>query len=105
MMKIDNEKEIFLRSFKKLENQIEVLPVSETQIQRLKSLLSGIQKTAKNLALYDPLTHAMNTRAGEWLFRKSRSKGWQRLTYTIFGRQIRSNVLTGWIQKLIRLEE
>ena len=37
MIKTDNEKEIFLRSFKELENQIQVLPVSETQIQRLKS--------------------------------------------------------------------
>jgi hypothetical protein len=51
MIKAENEKEIFLRSFKELENQIQVLPVSETQIQRLKSLLSGIQKTAENLAL------------------------------------------------------
>ena len=74
-MKTDNEKEIFLRSFKKLENQIQILPVSETQIQRMKSLLSGIQKTAKNLALYDPLTHALNTRAGEWLISKEQIKG------------------------------
>ncbi len=75
MIKADNEKEIFLRSFKKLENQIQALPVSETQIQRIKSLLSGIQKTAKNLALYDPLTHALNTRAGEWLIPKEQIKG------------------------------
>ena len=70
MIKTDNEKEIFLRSFKKLENQIQVLPVSETQIQRLKSQLSGIQKTAENLALYDPLTHALNMRAAEWFIPK-----------------------------------
>jgi GGDEF domain-containing protein len=75
MIKADNEKEIFLRSFKKLENQIQDLPVSETQIQRLNSLLSGIQKTAENLALYDPLTHALNTRAGEWLISKEQIKG------------------------------
>ncbi|MGZ9167126.1 MAG: hypothetical protein ACXW4U_18300, partial [Anaerolineales bacterium] len=75
MIKIDHEKEIFLRSFKELENQIQVLPVSETQIQRLKSMLSGIQKTAENLALYDPLTHALNTRAGEWLVPKDQIKG------------------------------
>jgi GGDEF domain-containing protein len=75
MIKADNEKEIFLRSFKKLENQIQDLPVSETQIQRLNSLLSGIQKTAENLALYDPLTHALNTRAGEWLIPKEQIKG------------------------------
>ena len=64
---MDNEKEIFLRSFKDLENQFQVLPIAESQIQRLKGLLSGIQKTAENLALYDPITHALNTRAGEWL--------------------------------------
>jgi GGDEF domain-containing protein/2'-5' RNA ligase len=75
MIKLDNEKEIFLRSFKELENQIQVLPISEAQIQRLKSLLSGIQKTAENLALYDPLTHALNTRAGEWLVPKNQIKG------------------------------
>jgi GGDEF domain-containing protein/2'-5' RNA ligase len=75
MIKADNEKEIFLRSFRKLENQIQALPVSETQIQRITSLLSGIQKTAKNLALYDPLTHALNARAGEWLIPKEQIKG------------------------------
>jgi GGDEF domain-containing protein len=75
MIKADHEKEIFLRSFKKLENQIQGLPVSDTQIQRLNSLLSGIQKTAENLALYDPLTHALNTRAGEWLIPKEQIKG------------------------------
>jgi GGDEF domain-containing protein len=75
MIKADNEKEIFLRSFKKLENHVQILPVSETQIQRLKSLLSGIQKTAENLALYDPLTHALNTRAGEWLIPKDQITG------------------------------
>ena len=64
---MDNEKEIFLRSFRELENQFQALPVAESQIQRLKGLLSGIQKTAANLALYDPITHALNTRAGEWL--------------------------------------
>ena len=79
MIKIDHEKEIFLRSFKELENQIQVLPVSETQIQRLKSMLSGIQKTAENLALYDPLTHALNTRAGEWLVPKNQIKGMAKL--------------------------
>ena len=64
---MDNEKEIFLRSFKELDSQFQGLPVSESQVQQLMGLLSGIQKTAENLALYDPLTHALNTRAGEWL--------------------------------------
>lgn len=75
MIKTDHEKEIFLRSFKELENQIQILPVSDTQIQRLQGLLSGIQKTAENLALYDPLTHALNTRAGEWLVPSDQIKG------------------------------
>ena len=73
--KIDHEKEIFLHSFKELENQIQVFPVSETQIQRLNSMLSGIQKTAENLALYDPLTHALNTRAGDWLVPRDQIQG------------------------------
>jgi GGDEF domain-containing protein len=64
---MDNELEVFLRSFKELENQFQILPVSENQILRLNDLLSGIQKTAENLALYDPITHALNTRAGKWL--------------------------------------
>ncbi len=75
MITTDNEKEVFLRSFKELESQIQVLPVSETQVKRLKSLLSGIQKTAENLALYDPLTHALNSRAGEWLVPSDQIKG------------------------------
>jgi GGDEF domain-containing protein len=72
---MDNEKEIFLRSFKDLENQFQVLPVAETQRQRLKGLLSGTQKIAENLALYDPLTHALNARAGEWLVPNEHIKG------------------------------
>jgi GGDEF domain-containing protein len=72
---MDNEKEIFLRAFKELENQFQVLPVSETHIQRLKGLLSGTQKIAENLALYDPLTHALNARAGEWLVPYEQIKG------------------------------
>lgn len=75
MIKNDHEKEIFLRSFKELENQIQILPISEMQLQRLRSMLTGIQKTAENLALYDPLTHALNTRAGEWLIPKDQIKG------------------------------
>src|SRR5262245_2961709 len=64
---MNHEKEIFLRSFRELENQFQLLPVAENQIQRMKGLLSGTQKMAENLALYDPLTHALNARAGEWL--------------------------------------
>ena len=72
---MDNEKEIFLRSFKELENQFQILPVLETQIQRLRGLLSGTQKIAENLALYDPLTHALNARAGKWLVPYEQIKG------------------------------
>ena len=64
---MDNEKEIFLRSFKELDSQFQGLPVTESHIQQLQSSLSGIQRAAETLALYDPLTHALNTRAGEWL--------------------------------------
>jgi len=72
---MENEKEIFLRSFKELENQFQLLPVFETQIQRLRGLLSGSQKIAENLALYDPLTHALNARASEWLIPYDQIKG------------------------------
>lgn len=72
---MDSEKEIFLRSFKELENRFQTLPIAESQIQRLKALLSGIQKTAENLALYDPITHALNTRAGQWLVPNEYIKG------------------------------
>jgi GGDEF domain-containing protein/2'-5' RNA ligase len=72
---MDNEKEVFLRSFRELENRFQALPVSEAQIERLKKLLSGTQKTAKTLALYDPLTHALNTRAEEWLVPRDQIKG------------------------------
>lgn len=72
---MDNEKEVFLGSFKDLENQFQALPINESQLQRLKTLLSGIQKIAEDLALYDPLTHALNTRAGEWLVPYEHIKG------------------------------
>jgi GGDEF domain-containing protein/2'-5' RNA ligase len=72
---MNHEKEIFLRSFRELENQFQILPVSETQIQRMRGLLSGTQKMAENLALYDPLTHALNARAGEWLVPNEHTKG------------------------------
>ena len=64
---MENEKEIFLRSFKDLEDQFQVLTLAESQTQQLRDLLSGIQRTAETLALYDPITHAFNARAREWL--------------------------------------
>lgn len=66
-MTMDNEQKIFLQAFKELENLFQALPITESQIQELKGILSGILKNAKNLALYDPVTHALNTRAGKWI--------------------------------------
>ena len=64
---MDNEQKIFLQAFKELETLFEALPIHEAQRQPLKSILSGILKNAKNLALYDPITHALNSRAEKWL--------------------------------------
>lgn len=64
---MDNEQKIFLQAFTELETLFEALPIDETQRQPLKSILSGILKNAKNLALYDPITHALNARAAKWL--------------------------------------
>jgi len=72
---MDNELKIFLQAFKELENLFQALPITETQIQQLKSFLSNTQKNAKNLALYDSLTHALNTRAGKWLIPNDQIKG------------------------------
>ena len=72
---MDNEKEVFRRSFTDLENQFQTLPIPETQVQRLRGLLSGTQKMAENLALYDPLTHALNTRAEAWMVPNDQIKG------------------------------
>ena len=64
---MDNELKIFLQSFKELENLFQALPISEARTQSLTGVLSGIQKDAESLALYDSITHALNTRAGKWL--------------------------------------
>ena len=72
---MDHELESFLLAFKELENQFQRLPIAESQTQRLKDHLSGIQKLAENLALYDPITHALNTRAGQWLVPNEHIKG------------------------------
>ena len=64
---MDNELKIFLQSFKELENLFRVLPITEAQFEKLRGILSGIQKNAKHLALYDAITHALNARAGKWL--------------------------------------
>lgn len=72
---MDNELKIFLQSFKELENLFQALPISETQNQQLKGLISGIQKNAEYLALYDSITHALNARAGKWLVPTEQIKG------------------------------
>jgi 2'-5' RNA ligase len=72
---MDNELKIFLQSFKELENLFQALPITETQTQQLKGHVSGILKNAKNLALYDSLTHALNARAGKWLIPDNYIKG------------------------------
>jgi GGDEF domain-containing protein len=64
---MDNELKIFLQSFKELENLFRALPITNEQFLKLKGLLGGILDNAKNLALYDSITHAFNARAGKWL--------------------------------------
>ena len=75
MIKMDNELKIFLQSFKELENLFQALPITESQVQELKHHISGILKNAKNLALYDTITHALNARAGKWLIPLEQIKG------------------------------
>ena len=72
---MDSELKIFLQAFKELENLFQVLPIPEDKIQALKGRLSSILKTAKNLALYDSITHALNARAGKWLIPVEQIKG------------------------------
>src|SRR5512133_483938 len=64
---MDNELKIFLQSFKELENLFQALPITAEQFQKLKGILLGTLENAKNLALYDSITHALNSRAGKWL--------------------------------------
>lgn len=65
-LQMDHELKIFLQSFRELENLFQALPIIEPQVQHLKVILSGIQRNAQNLALYDTITHALNARAGKW---------------------------------------
>lgn len=66
-MKMDYELKVFLQSFKELENLFRALPITEKQFDRLAGILTGVQQNAKHLALYDSITHALNSRAGKWL--------------------------------------
>jgi 2'-5' RNA ligase len=72
---MDNELKIFLQSFKELENLFRALPITDTQFQKLQGLLAEILEDAKNLALYDSITHALNTRAEKWLVPKEQITG------------------------------
>ena len=72
---MDNELKIFLQTFKELEILFQALPITDAQFQKLKGTLSGILKNAKNLALYDSITHALNARAGKWLIPDDQVKG------------------------------
>jgi GGDEF domain-containing protein/2'-5' RNA ligase len=74
-IKMDNELKIFLQSFKELENLFQALPITNTQVQQLKGILSGIQKNAEGLALFDSITHALNARAGKWFLFNQQLKG------------------------------
>ena len=72
---MDNELKIFLQAFKELENLFRALPIAEAQFQQLKSFLAGIQKNAKELVLYDSITHALNARGRKWLVADEQIKG------------------------------
>lgn len=72
---MDNELKIFLQSFKELEYLFQALPITKDQFQRLQAVLADIQRNAKHLALYDAITHALNSRAGKWLVPADQVKG------------------------------
>ncbi len=72
---MDNEHKIFLQTFKELENLFRALPITDAQFLQLKDYLSGIQKNAKSLVLYDAITHAFNARARKWLVPDEQIKG------------------------------
>jgi len=74
-IKMDNELKIFLQSFRELENLFQALPITNAQVQQLKVVLTGIQKNAEDLALYDSITHALNARAGKWFLPSQPMKG------------------------------
>jgi GGDEF domain-containing protein/2'-5' RNA ligase len=74
-IKMDNELKIFLQAFRELENLFQALPITNRQVKLLKGVLSGIQKNAENLALYDSITHALNARAGKWFLPNQPMKG------------------------------
>ncbi|HSB03126.1 MAG TPA: hypothetical protein VLE49_20920, partial [Anaerolineales bacterium] len=72
---MDFELESFLLAFKRLENQFQRLPVAETQREQLQQSLARIHNTATDLALYDSLTHALNTRGRRWLVQDENIRG------------------------------
>ena len=74
-IKMAYELKIFLQSFKELENLFQALPISKVQVQQLKSILLGVQENAQDLALYDAITHALNSRAAKWFLFDQPLKG------------------------------
>jgi 2'-5' RNA ligase/GGDEF domain-containing protein len=72
---MDLELESFLLAFKKVEDQFQALPLPETPLEGLKQSLAEIRRIAEDLALYDPLTHALNTRGKRWLVPDEQIKG------------------------------
>jgi GGDEF domain-containing protein/2'-5' RNA ligase len=72
---MDNELNIFLQSFKEVENLFRALPITDSQFQQLKDFLSSILKNSKDLILYDSITHALNARARRWLVPDEQIKG------------------------------
>lgn len=72
---MDNELKIFRQAFKELESLFQVLSITADQVQELKNALSGIQRDAEELAVYDAITHALNARGGKWLVADEQIKG------------------------------
>lgn len=72
---MDSELKVFQQAFKELESLFQVLQISETELRELKDLLTVLQRTAENLAVYDTITHALNARGGKWLIPSDQIKG------------------------------
>ena len=74
-IQMDDELKIFLHAFQELENLFQALPISDPQVEQLTGILSGVQKNAQDLALYDSITHALNARVGKWFVFEQPLKG------------------------------
>lgn len=76
---MDNELKVFLQSFTELENLFQALPIPLMELQSLKELVAGFQQNAKDLALYDAITHAFSARASKWLISNEQIIGMAKL--------------------------